>query len=381
MKLLLGANDSHALKRAEFKLNTFSTDPSSQYAVEVDQKFENGEHVVQIVKTIDDTAVLVSDNAVQFLGSGAVFDSAERVVGVAYTQDNFFRFMESGKVDLFNPKTAEFDLLYTLSKDVDRVAVHRNWLLSVSKTQFFVYNLADEGKLIHTGTCPLDTVVCWCPANSSATEEESKELDASLVFGTKTGEVLVFDSSMAKSTLRVSKDAIKSVCAIDSTSIAVGDSRGLVQKVQISPLKVLGHFKGVQGSTRALAVYDKLLVTGGLDRYVRVFNVESRKLLAQVYIGDVIQCVAIASTDREERDVAENEMWDEIEHSSKKRRVQTALENKRKRVAEDDEKLSENSEEGEESGDESDEESDEESEYSELSFDDAEDDSFDGFSE
>lgn len=81
--------------------------------------------------------------------------------------------------------------------------------------------------------------------------------------------------------------------------------------------KLLGKYTG--GNTGAvfdLDVVDDLVATGGLDRYVRVYELDSREVVAKVYIGTQINSVIILET--EEEDEEETEYTDE---SGKKRKV------------------------------------------------------------
>lgn len=85
--------------------------------------------------------------------------------------------------------------------------------------------------------------------------------------------------------------------------------------------KLLGKFTegGNTGATFAVETADdEIVATAGLDRYLRVFEIESRELLAKVYVGVEISSVVIVDTEDE---------IEEIEDANNK----PALQRKRRR--------------------------------------------------
>lgn len=98
---------------------------------------------------------------------------------------------------------------------------------------------------------------------------------------------------------------------------------------------------GNTGAVYGLQVEEGLVATGGLDRYLRVFDLESRRILAKVYmaveVADVIildyedllddmteaqQEEEVKKRKREETvdDEEEDALWDELEQNSKKQK-------------------------------------------------------------
>ncbi|ODV81990.1 uncharacterized protein CANTADRAFT_24693 [Suhomyces tanzawaensis NRRL Y-17324] len=73
-------------------------------------------------------------------------------------------------------------------------------------------------------------------------------------------------------------------------------------------LKLLGKFSqgGNTGATHALEnAEDEVLVAGGLDRYLRVFDIETRDILAKVYLGVEVLSVLVDDLEDEEEEVEE----------------------------------------------------------------------------
>lgn len=294
MKLLLGANDSHALKSAEFAQGTDSGVAGSEYEIALVRKFP-GATVRQIVALRDGHAALVSSNDIYFTASEAVVACDERVAGLGVVDGRLLRVLASGRVDvLLAPDFASAERLLELPA-LNACAIADSRIAFVTDSGYQIVDLNTQDVLAQ-GTVLADSVVAWCGDHA--------------VFGTRAGEVIAVDALGSRRALKVSKDAIKSVGALDGATVAAGDARGMLAKVAVAPLKLLGLFKGVQGSTRAIAARGSVVAAGGLDRYVRVFDVASRKLLSRVYTGDVVQALCIAATDAEQRDRADDDMWD-----------------------------------------------------------------------
>jgi WD40 repeat protein len=67
--------------------------------------------------------------------------------------------------------------------------------------------------------------------------------------------------------------------------VAAGDSGGNVHKLDLRKnLKSIGKFQGNAGSIRGISIHESApyLAAVGLDRYVRIFDTNSRKLVASV---------------------------------------------------------------------------------------------------
>ncbi|CUM66751.1 uncharacterized protein PRCAT00004432001 [Priceomyces carsonii] len=141
---------------------------------------------------------------------------------------------------------------------------------------------------------------------------------------TKQGDLQIYDTSHGKRPVESFK-----LCSNPITNIAIGsklhdeltltDTRGLLAKYSLSmidkrafkensatagdifrpSLKLLGKFSsgGNTGTINGIKISDTgILASGGLDRYLRVFNTETREILAKVYLGVEISDVLILSS-------------------------------------------------------------------------------------
>ncbi|CCG22255.1 Nsa1 66S pre-ribosomal particle component [Candida orthopsilosis Co 90-125] len=92
--------------------------------------------------------------------------------------------------------------------------------------------------------------------------------------------------------------------------------------------KSLGRYTGGNtGATYAVEVVENMVAFSGLDRYLRVFDVESRELLAKVYLGvEVSSLVILDDEDEEEEEVKrkreaeeeeDEELWNQLDKKQK----------------------------------------------------------------
>ncbi|KAF6007981.1 hypothetical protein HII13_004164 [Brettanomyces bruxellensis] len=101
---------------------------------------------------------------------------------------------------------------------------------------------------------------------------------------TRQGQMRYYDTSKGKkprASYKISADAIVAMSLLDTE-------------------KKQGKYTGSVGSTGAISVFRKsnLLVAGGLDRYIRCYEIGSRECLVKVYVGTEIADVVILSDER-----------------------------------------------------------------------------------
>ena len=79
----------------------------------------------------------------------------------------------------------------------------------------------------------------------------------------------------------------------DETTLIAGDTVGRVSRVDLRTLRLTGVYKGNTGSIREIAVHPSMnvIATVGLDRIMRVFDVETRQQLHRVYLRQRLNCV------------------------------------------------------------------------------------------
>lgn len=146
-----------------------------------------------------------------------------------------------------------------------------------------------------------------------------------LVTATSRGVLALYDTNDAKglpeANVQASKDGIRSIIADPShpNTVLIGDTRTTVSRWDVDPFKLLGNYKGVSGSTRSLAARGQYLAVGGLDRYIRIYDIAKRTPAGKVYTGEQIEQVHFDTHDEEEDHHEMDEMWDHIK--TKRRRV------------------------------------------------------------
>ena len=90
-------------------------------------------------------------------------------------------------------------------------------------------------------------------------------------------------------------------------------------------LKVLGKYTE-GGNTGAIFGVDisldaNIVAFGGLDRYLRVFDITSRKLLCKVYLGTQVSCLEImddADDDEANEAREDDEVWNQLASTDEK---------------------------------------------------------------
>jgi len=109
-----------------------------------------------------------------------------------------------------------------------------------------------------------------------------------------------------------------SLCA-DETTLLAGDVIGTLYKIDLRNGKMHSTFSSICGSIRSIDTHISLpyVATGGLDRFLRVHNVNTRKLAHKIYIKQrinfVLYCkdgIAINEEEKKEHETVE-EMEDE----------------------------------------------------------------------
>ena len=80
-------------------------------------------------------------------------------------------------------------------------------------------------------------------------------------------------------------------------TLITGDTVGRVSRVDLRTLRLNGVFKGNTGSIRDITVHPTINVvaTVGLDRIMRVFDIETRQQLHRVYLRQRLNCVLFSS--------------------------------------------------------------------------------------
>ncbi|KAK6202687.1 ribosome biogenesis protein NSA1 [Scheffersomyces amazonensis] len=172
------------------------------------------------------------------------------------------------------------------------------------------------------------------------------------ITATRYGQLRLYDTTYGRRPTKDYKVCEKPILTLtfgnqQQTEVIVTDTHNLIAKYSLTDIdekayktisasageirkpvpKLLGKFSegGNTGATFGIATNEELLITGGLDRYVRVFDIVSRELLAKVYIGVEISSVIIVNAEDE---LTEEELAAETPKIQRKKRRDLALEDK-----------------------------------------------------
>lgn len=197
-----------------------------------------------------------------------------------------------------------------------------------------------------------------CPIAISKILFQTSKKGYRLVTATRTGHIRKYDSNEDTEPIGSYKVCDKAILSLkfaneDEDLIIISDQHTFVVKLSLveidakaqrivsasagtfwkSSLKLLGKYSE-GGNTGAIYGVDvsfdaNIVAFGGLDRYLRVFDINSRKLLSKVYLGTQISCLEIMDDEDDEEETEETqeakeeeEFWDKLEEpESKKRKV------------------------------------------------------------
>ncbi|KAM9853088.1 WD repeat-containing protein 74 [Aulostomus maculatus] len=116
-------------------------------------------------------------------------------------------------------------------------------------------------------------------------------------------------------------------------SVVVGNTHGQIALLDLRKGLVRGALKGLTGGVRSLQCHSSqpVVASCGLDRFLRIHNLDDRKLLHKVYLKSRLNCLLLTSRDLEEgaaeAEVTEmkeeeevDEVWDAMEQVEESKR-------------------------------------------------------------
>lgn len=159
-----------------------------------------------------------------------------------------------------------------------------------------------------------------------------------IVTGTKLGQLRVYDPETARRPIidiKASKYCISSLCVGPTESTVIySDAHSTIATFDIAKKSIGSKFTGATGCVKALENFavNGYLISGGLDRYIRVYDIRTRTCVSKVYTGTQIMTLAVLEGDDEFLDEksskrsrsgeAENEnddeFWDKLAKKAKK---------------------------------------------------------------
>lgn len=141
------------------------------------------------------------------------------------------------------------------------------------------------------------------------------------------GQIRIYDITKGRrptNDIKVSERSIKPLVAGSPDNVVFADNHSNVNQFSVKKLKLGGKYHGFTGAAQALHSTDTLLAAGGLDRYLRVFNLTTREQVAKVFVGThVVDLFILEDKDELEKRKKEeveddDEMWKELNQKSKK---------------------------------------------------------------
>ncbi|XP_065920476.1 WD repeat-containing protein 74-like [Dysidea avara] len=138
------------------------------------------------------------------------------------------------------------------------------------------------------------TQVCFVPETGD---------QPTVAVGTGYHQVRLYDTRKQRRPLYTQEFGETPITALDVTPdsryIIIGNGAGVMGKLDLRVGKVLNTYKGATGSIRCVKCHHTLPVVAacGLDRFVRIYNLEDKKLLNKIYTKLHSNCLLFSSRD------------------------------------------------------------------------------------
>lgn len=120
--------------------------------------------------------------------------------------------------------------------------------------------------------------------------------------------------------IAVGESPLRSIVSTDTFGI-VGDNCGHLVKVCYTDKKPIGTFQGSAGSIVQLAMHRNRLFCVGMDRFLRVFDIQSREEIEKVYLKQRMTGIALMREDEDDQEEQEEasveELWNDMEDVDK----------------------------------------------------------------
>jgi len=150
------------------------------------------------------------------------------------------------------------------------------------------------------------TGTCWCSPNNIATSTAYNQIRFYDVREKRPVRDICLDK-----TKHDANHHINCIVSVDENTVIVADAYGQISIVDVGKTgRLIAHFKGPKGSVRSLAIHEdkRTLCTGGLDRYVRVFDIPSHKQIGRCYVKQKVNAVCFGALP--EAEASDQDEWD-----------------------------------------------------------------------
>ncbi|KAK6454487.1 ribosome biogenesis protein NSA1 [Scheffersomyces xylosifermentans] len=181
---------------------------------------------------------------------------------------------------------------------------------------------------------------------------EQPESGYKFITATKYGQIRIYDTNHGRRPVKDYTVCERPILRMtfadeDETEVIISDSHNLIAKHSlvkvdekalktnsasagtiIKPVaKLLGKFVDQFGATYGIRVGEGLLVTGGLDRYLRVFDLDTREVIAKAYLGvEIADLIVLEYEDEEEEEEVVDEELLKLQQRRRRRELRDAEE-------------------------------------------------------
>ncbi|KAI3403718.1 NSA1 [Candida oxycetoniae] len=176
-----------------------------------------------------------------------------------------------------------------------------------------------------------------------------------LITSTRYGQLRIYDTAHGRRPIKDFQVAEKPIVTLtfaseEENEVIVTDTHNMIAKYSLTQIddkafktnsasagniikpvpKLLGKFTGGNtGATFGVQIHEELATFAGLDRYLRVFDLDTRQVLAKVYLGVEASSLLIIDDEdeededqkrkREEEEAEDEQMWDQLNKKQKQK--------------------------------------------------------------
>ncbi|KAG7705172.1 hypothetical protein KL948_003667 [Ogataea haglerorum] len=250
--------------------------------------------------------------------------------------DKIYACTEAGNLSIIEPEKWKYRVvklkgpISTFCGDVSRPGIFayggKETDLTVIKLD--TMEVVFKGKNVPNNNLDLREPI-WISKVAFATDAQDEPDVYKLVTVTRYGHVRYYDSTKGRRPVlnyKLSDKPLITMAKLNDSEIVCSDTHVTTAKFNFKNGSMLGKFQGAVGSIKAVHVLNNVLATGGLDRYVRCFELGSRNTIAKVYMGTQISDVCLVEADEEQPE-------EKLQEAKPKAKEQEGLEQK----SEDDE--------------------------------------------
>lgn len=337
MKVLVAGIDTGSIKELDFAKYTDTSNPDGAKPEITTHIPSKGDHVVQLLDTASGLVVARMSgqvNLYQNFELVAEIGKFGRVVGLA-EQDGKLIIVDAdghGKIYDLNAKESigfEFaDGLEVCQKHPTEAAFVVAGL--ERRPQIFKLNLDDGAvETVFEAKAPKNDQYDL-PEKNLVTQATflPSESGYKLAAVTKHGKLRVYDSTHGRKPahqVQVSNYAINALVEFEG-KVVTGDAQSQIGIWQTFPVpRLLGSYKDVAGATEWISKRGPLIAAGGLDRFLRVYEAESREMVGRVYTGEEIAVTLIVQDEDEAIEQQDDQLWKDIDglHAKPQRQKRT----------------------------------------------------------